>query len=85
MSALFAKIVKLVEARDVLISTHGFKRMQAKSIALCELITGIGTAELIEDYCEYHAGPALLVLYTISLPLHAVWGSRSVPIDPPFW
>ena len=74
MSDTIAKIAALVGARDVLVSAHGFKRLQSKSIALSQLIADIGTAEPIEDYPDYHAGPSVLVLYRSVPPLHAVWG-----------
>ena len=74
MNATFAKIVTLVAARDVRVSAHGLKRLQTKLIALSDLIDGIGIAEVIEDYPDYYAGPAVLVLYSGRPPYHAVWG-----------
>ena len=74
MSETFTKVIELVETRDLRVSTHGYKRLVTKSIPLSRLTTGIRTAEVIEDYPDYHAGPAVLVLYTAAPALHAMWG-----------
>ena len=61
MSTL-ALVIPLVVAGDIRISAHGFRRLVAHSIKTKDAIVGIGGAEAIEDYPNYHAGPAVLCL-----------------------
>ena len=76
MSDTFAKIADLVEAGEVRVSVHGYRRLVGKGISVPDLVTGIRQAQVIEDYPNYHAGPAVLVLCFDATggPLHAVWG-----------
>ena len=75
-SATFAKIKKLIDHEDVRVSEHGYQRLSAHEIEIVLLVDMISDAKVIEDYPDYHAGPAVLVLYfdRNNKPVHAVWG-----------
>ena len=62
MSATFAKIRVLVHADAIRVSQHALRRLVAHAVSTDDLIAGIDTAEVLEDYPGYHDGPAALVL-----------------------
>lgn len=79
MSTLLAVIRPLVSAGDYIVSRHGGRRLLARGITLDEVVAGIESGTVVEEYPQYFAGPAALVLSfdTQRLPVHAVWGIKS--------
>lgn len=76
MSETLRRVINLVQARDVLISAHGYDEIAEDSILADELIDGVAAAVIVEDYPEYAKGPCTLVLQRdrSGNPLHVVWG-----------
>jgi hypothetical protein len=76
VSATFDRIRALARQRKVLVSHHGFVRLAARGILVTDVVRGVTEGEPIEDYPDYHAGPAVLVLQRDGShePLHVVWG-----------
>ena len=84
MSATFDQIKLLVQADKIRVSQHAFRRLASHLIASDDLVATIGNAELLEDYPQYHIGPAVLMLQSDAngAPLHAVWGIEKGTAEP---
>lgn len=84
MSSLLAAVILLVEAGDVRISVHGYRRLAAALITVNDLVMGIRGAEIVEEYPTYHAGPAVLTLQSDNngSPIHVLWGIERNTLRP---
>lgn len=69
----------LVAAGNARVSDHGFRELREDGISLAELVRGIETADVVEEYPDYHKGPCILLLHRDSsgLPVHALWGTAN--------
>jgi Domain of unknown function (DUF4258) len=76
LSATIDRIRDLVATGKVRVSEHGYDELAADGLTAREIVAGIGTAELIEDYPDYAKGPSILVLQrdAAGKPVHVVWG-----------
>ena len=76
MSDTLQDIVRLINEGQVRISAHGYDELAADNIFARDVIGGAETTALVEDYPEYHKGPAVLVLQFdhAGNPIHIVWG-----------
>lgn len=82
MSETLSKIQALVQKRAIRVSDHAFKEMEQDDILPSEILDGVKSAVVVEDYPEANRGPSVLVLCHDRLrrPLHAVWGiSNNLP------
>ena len=76
MSSTFNRIRVLISEGNVRISEHGYDELAAEGLLARELVEGVETAELIEDYPAYPKGPCVLLLQRTEdgRSVHAVWG-----------
>lgn len=76
MNDILGKIKRLVASGDVLISEHGYDELNNDNLTAREIVSGIEGAILVEDYPDFHKGPAVLLLQTDEneQPIHVVWG-----------
>lgn len=76
MSQTLQRVVELASRREVFVSEHGYDELSNDRITVRDVVSGIKTAIVIEDYPDYHKGPAVLVLQrdTQGEPIHIVWG-----------
>lgn len=57
------------------ISEHGFEKLEENAILASDVLVGIRTAVVVEDYPSAIRGPTVLVLQRDSAkrPIHVVW------------
>ena len=73
---LWQQFAALITAGDVRISEHVYDSLADDGLSVNELLTGVSSAVVIEEYPEYPKGAAVLVLQRAvdGSPVHAVWG-----------
>ncbi len=84
MSATLAALQKLIAAGDVEVSLHGAKELTADKISVRDVLSGVQSATVVEDYPDYPKGPCVLVLQHDSArrALHVLWGLRKNTVRP---
>lgn len=76
MSETLEQVRALVARGDVRVSLHGYEELAADNISVRDIVDGLTTAVLVEDYPDYAKGPCVLVLQRdhVDQPIHVVWG-----------
>lgn len=76
MSETLRRVQTLVSGEDYLISRHGFRELAADDIVAEDVLTGVQTAVLVEDYPDSRKEPSVLVLQydRDGRPIHVMWG-----------
>ena len=76
MNKALEKILILIEAKDVVISDHGYDELSEDDISVTDILGSIKEAVVVEDYPEYPKGECVLVLQADGQgdPIHVVWG-----------
>lgn len=76
MSDVFDTILALVIEGNVRISDHGYDELAADGLTAREIVEGVGTAEVVEEYPNYPKGPCVLLLQQANngRVVHSVWG-----------
>ena len=76
VSRLWQQFAALRTAGDVRISEHVYDSLADDGLTVNELLTGVSSAVVIEEYPEYPKGAAVLVLQRAvdGSPVHAVRG-----------
>ena len=76
MSGFVEKVRVLAHAGDVRISEHGYNELADDGLTAREVLRGIATSVVVEEYPNYRKGPCALVLQEdqSGSPIHVVWG-----------
>ena len=76
VSSILETMRSLVLSGDVRISEHGYDELSNDDLTAREIVSGLESAILIEDYPNYPKGPSVLVLQTDKhgQSVHVVWG-----------
>ena len=84
MNKTFERIKALIAENDVLVSVHGYEELAEDNLYVSDIVNNAVAGIVIEDYPEYHKGPAVLVLQQDdkSLPIHVVWGIPKDKMQP---
>lgn len=76
LSETLQKVQALVARGEVRISLHGYEELEADGVQVREIVTGLASAIVVEDYPGYAKGPCVLVLERdgSNQPIHVLWG-----------
>ena len=76
MANVLDRIQKLVRAEEIRISAHGYDELADDGILVRDVIAGIDSAVVVEQYPSYPKGPSVLALQydRKNKPIHVVWG-----------
>lgn len=82
--ATFPTICALIARGKVRASTHAVAQCTKREILITHVIRETPSGLLIENYPDYHVGPAILVLMFDGnqRPIHAVWGLEKGTWEP---
>jgi hypothetical protein len=76
LSQTLEQVRTLVARGEIRVSAHGYEELAADRVLVREIVAGLDSAEVVEDYPDYPRGPCVLVLEwdTDNRPVHVVWG-----------
>ena len=76
MSGTLERIKALIAEGELRISEHGYDELAADGLRVRDLVSAVSSAELLEDYPDFHKGPCVLILEQNpdGSAVHAVWG-----------
>jgi len=76
MSQNLANIRRIIALGEVKVSSHGYDELAEDGILVRDVMAGVETALLVEDYPNYPKGPCVLVLQRDGgkNPVHVIWG-----------
>jgi len=71
-----ANIRRIIALGEVKVSSHGYDELAEDGILVRDVMAGVETALLVEDYPNYPKGPCVLVLQRDGgkNPVHVIWG-----------
>jgi hypothetical protein len=77
MSETLHRVQTLVASGDFEVSRHGFRELAADDIVLDDVLAGLPSAMLVQDYPDSRKEPSVLVLQHDGdgKPVHVMWGS----------
>ena len=80
MSNTLTDIRSLAERGAIRISDHGYDELAKDDITVSDILAGISSAVVVEDYPTATRGPSVLVLQwdPLQRPIHVVW---AIPRD----
>ena len=84
MSQILTVVQGLLKRGEYLVSRHGYRELAADDILLNEVLAGIESAVVVEDYPVSRKEPSVLVLQhdRSGLPLHVMWGVPKIKGTP---
>jgi hypothetical protein len=80
MSDTFNAVKMLVAGGKVHISEHGYDELAADNILVIDVLNGVGSGLVIEDYPQFAKGPSVLVMQrdASGYPVHVLWAFQGV-------
>lgn len=84
MSQTFEQIRQLIARNEIRISAHGYDELTNDNILVRDVMAGVESAVVVEDYPNYHKGPSILVLQKDNQGqgIHVVWGVPKNAVTP---
>jgi hypothetical protein len=84
LSDTLTQVQVLVARRAALISDHGYDELRKDDIFAGDVLSGVGSAVVVEDYPSARRGPSVLVLQkdATERPIHVVWGIPKDLLEP---
>lgn len=84
MSETLAEIRRLVEQGQIAVSQHAKGELDVDRLGIDEVLGGVQSSEMIDDYPDYFKGPCVLVLQRdrAGQPIHALWGIKRATTSP---
>jgi len=84
LSQILTIVQGLLKRGEYLVSRHGYRELAADDILLDEVLIGIGSAVVVEDYPDSRKEPSVLVLQRDrrGLPIHVMWGVPKISGTP---
>ena len=78
------RVRALAASGEVRISDHGYDEFAADGIVTNEVVAGVASALVVEDYPDAARGPSVLALQRdgAGRPLHILWGIRAGSAGP---
>jgi len=76
LSKTLEQVRELVSRREVQVSVHGYEELAADDVRVRDVIEGVASALVVDDYPNYAKGPCVLVLQRDgrNQPVHVLWG-----------
>jgi hypothetical protein len=76
LSQTLAIVQGLLKRGEYLVSRHGYRELAADVILLDDILAGIESAVVVEDYPDSRKEPSVLILQhdRSGLPIHVMWG-----------
>jgi hypothetical protein len=74
MSEMLAQIRKLAAEGRIRISAHGYDELAEDDIFLSDVLSGLETAVVVEDYPAATRSKSVLHMDREGRPIHVVWG-----------
>lgn len=86
MSDFFQRVRDLISAGEVRISEHGYDELVEHGLTAREILAGILTSVVVEEYPDYPEGPCVLLLQKdrAGNPVHVVCGIPNGYVKPVF-
>jgi hypothetical protein len=74
MSQTLIQVRELVARREVRVSDHGYDELANDNIFVGDILAGVSTATVVEDYPSFAKGPCVLALQRDAdgKPLHVL-------------
>jgi hypothetical protein len=84
LSDTLTQVQILVARGATLISDHGYDELKKDDIFAGDILAGVGSAIVVEDYPSARRGPSVLVLQkdATERPIHVVWGIPKDLLEP---
>lgn len=84
MSSTLDRIRVLASEGKVRISEHGYDELAADGLLAREIVGGVATAEVVEEYPQHPRGPCVLLLQRLTdgRLVHTVWGVPARRVAP---
>jgi hypothetical protein len=76
VSKTLARVQALAARGELRVSAHGYDELAADGLLAADVISGLSTAIVVEDYPTYPKGPCVLVLqeHPTDGLIHVLWG-----------